>query len=210
MKIRVASLAASLLLGLIAAVCHAQDFSADIAYDPIQTQDRGPRSVPPNASSRIYVSKDKMRLESRGLNDTILLVDFGNHTATVFFPSQKAYQQLSELPGQYFPVTNAEDACPDWQKAVGRQVTCAKIGNEKVGGRQAIKYEGKGVSASGPSTLVWIDPVLKFVVKWQDAEGGAELHNVKEGPQSADLFVVPSSYDVLKPKKRAPTRKHSS
>jgi hypothetical protein len=53
---------------------------------------------------------------------------------------------------------------------------------KRSGGRLAIKYEGKGVSAaSGSATFAWIDPALKFVVKWEEADGGAELRNIKEG-----------------------------
>ena len=202
MKVTIASLASLALLGLIAAVCHGQDFSADVTYDSAPTLDASSRPALPPTSSKLYLSKDKMRLESQGLSDTIMLVDFANHTATILFPSQKAYQDLAAGPEQYFRVTDAEDACPDWQKAVGKPMTCSKVGNEVVDGRQAVKYEGKGASATGSSTFLWIDPALKFVTKWQDADGGAELHNIKEGPQPADLFAVPPRYDVLKPRKK--------
>lgn len=143
-----------------------------------------------------------MRLEAQGLTDTTMLVDFGSRTATVLFPRQKAYQKLGTGPEQYFRVTDAEQACPDWQKVVRRQMTCAKVGNEAVDGRKAVKYEGRGASASGSPIFVWIDPGLKFVIKWEDADGGAELRNIKEGPQPADLFAVPPSYDALKPRKK--------
>ncbi|HYL13137.1 MAG TPA: hypothetical protein VEV41_08880 [Terriglobales bacterium] len=43
---------ATALLGLVAAACQAQDFSADIAYDPAKTQDGSSGSVPPVASSK--------------------------------------------------------------------------------------------------------------------------------------------------------------
>ena len=201
MKRRLASLAAVTLLGLIPVICHAQDFSADVVYDSPKTADGPSSPVPEPVPSKLYVAKDKMRLEPQGFGNTIMLVDLEEHSATLLFPKEKAYQQLSTAPAQYFHVTDAEDACPDWQKVTNSQILCSKVGSEVVGGRTVIKYEAKGTSA-GASSFVWIDPTLKFVVKWTDAEGGAELRNIKEGPQPSSSFAVPPGYEVLKPRKK--------
>jgi hypothetical protein len=131
-----------------------------------------------------------------------MLVDFEDHSATLLLPKEKAYQQLATAPAQYFRVADPEDACPDWQRATNVQMNCTKVGNEEVGARKAIKYESKTTNAAGSVASVWVDPVLKFVIKWEDADGGAELRNIKEGPQSADLFTVPNGYEVLKPRKK--------
>jgi hypothetical protein len=202
MKGRVANLAASAILVLLPTLCRAQDFSADVNYDPPKSQDASSHPVSPKASSKLYVSKDKMRLESGQLSQTIMLTDFGSHTTTLIFPGKKAYQPLASGPPQYFRVADADNACPDWQKAVGQEIACEKAGNELVAGRKTVKYRNKGAAASGSAASVWIDPSLKFVIKWEDADGGAELHNITEGPQAADLFVVPSDYEVLKPQKK--------
>jgi hypothetical protein len=103
------------------------------------------------------VSNDKVRLESRCWSDTVLLVNFGNHTATVFFPSQKAYQQLADTPEQYFRVSDAENACPDWQKALGKEVTCAKIGSETVGGATSHQVRRQGCVSSKRIRHVCLD-----------------------------------------------------
>ena len=50
-------------------------------------------------------------------------------------------------------------------------------------------------------TAVWVDKALKFVIKWQAAGRGAELRNIKEGQQAADLFTVPSDYKIPPPRK---------
>ncbi len=50
-------------------------------------------------------------------------------------------------------------------------------------------------------TAVWVDKALKFVIKWQAAGTGAELRNIKEGQQAADLFTVPSDYKIAAPQK---------
>jgi hypothetical protein len=141
-----------------------------------------------------------MRLETRGLTDTILLVNGGEHTAVALFPERKAYQPLATGPSEYFRVENADDACPEWQTATDQKIACEKVGHELVDGRQTVKYQNKGASDAAIAA-VWIDLALKFVVKWEGGGAGAELHNIKEAPQAADLFAVPSGYKVLKPHK---------
>jgi hypothetical protein len=61
-----------------------------------------------------------------------MLVDFGKHTTTAIFPAQKAYQSLASGPPQYFRVADPGNACPDWQKAVGREIACEKAENNLV------------------------------------------------------------------------------
>jgi hypothetical protein len=202
MKLKVTSLAATFLLGVIPVLCHGQDFSADVVYLATvkpNAPSAGTR-ISPHPSSKLYVSKDKMRLETRGLAGTILLVDGGEHSAITLFPARKAYQPLGPGPSQYFRVENAEDACPDWQKAANQKIVCEKVGHESVDGRQTVKYQNKGASDAA-TAAVWIDLALKFVVKWESAGTGAELRDIKEAQQAADLFAVPSSYNLLKPQK---------
>jgi hypothetical protein len=200
MKLKATSLAATFLLGLIPAVCRAQDFSADVVYLATSKPDSPSPGASTQQSSKLYVSKDKMRLETRGFTDTILLVNGGEHTAVALFPAKKAYQPLAGGPSEYFRVKNVDDACPDWQKAATQKIVCEKVGHEMVDGRQAVKYQNKEASDAAPAA-VWIDSALKFVVKWQGAGTGAELHNIKEGQQAADLFTVPSDYKAVKPQK---------
>jgi hypothetical protein len=191
-----------LLLGLIPAACHAQDFSADVVYLANSKADVASKGTgtSPHQSSKLYVSKDKMRLETRGFTDTILLVNRGEQTSVALFPARKAYQPLAAGPSQYFRVENAEDACPDWQKASDQKIVCEKVGQEVVDGRQTVKYHNKN-SSSDATAAVWIDLTLKFVVKWEGAGTGAELHNIQVAQQAADLFAVPSAYKPLKPQK---------
>ncbi len=202
MKLKVACLAAMSLLRLIPAVCRAQEFSADIVYfatgDPNPPASRAQTSAHP--PSKLFVSKDKMRLETRGLTGTILLVNKGERTAYALFPAQKEYQPLSGGPSEYFRVQDAENACPDWQKAADQKIICEKVGPEVVEGRQTVKYQNKG-AADTATWAVWIDLALKYVVKWEGDKTGAELRNIQEGVQAAELFAVPAGYQALKPRK---------
>jgi hypothetical protein len=195
--------AGALLLVLMTTAAQAQEFSADVVYTNAKKQDASEPTTGPSLapSSRLYVSQGKMRFESKGMSTIVMLVDDVNHTTVALFPEQKSYRELGSRPSQYFRPTDAENACPDWQKAAGKQLTCLKVGDDTFDGRKTVKY--KSSNPDGSASYIWIDPKLDYVVKWQMGNTGAELHNIKEAPQSADLFVIPQGYEVLKPRKRA-------
>src|SRR5258705_13894227 len=121
-----------------------------------------------------------MRLETRRLTGTVLLVNGKEHTAVALFPSQRSYQDLASTPSEYFQVEDPENACPDWGKVSKQKIACEKIGHEAVDGRQAVKYQNKDAKENAV-TAVWIDVSLKFVIKWESFSTGAELHSIKEG-----------------------------
>jgi hypothetical protein len=202
MKFMATNLVAAFLLCLIPALGHAQDFAADVVYIPAAKASApasGTSNVPSH-SSKLYVSKNKIRLETRGITGTILLVNGDEHTAVALFPSQKAYQPLSSVPSEYFRVEDAENACEDWAKASDQKIVCEKVGHEAVNGRPAVKYQNKSGS-NVETTAVWIDVALKFVTKWDSTSTGAELRNITEAPQAADLFIVPTAFTGLRPQK---------
>lgn len=200
MNPKASALAAIMVLGAIPLLCQAQEFSADVVYGAA-----GKSSAPAGAAagsahetSRLYVSKDQLRLETRGLTGTILLVNAAEHTAFALFPDQKAYQPLTNGPSEYFRTDNADNACADWQQASAQKIVCEKVGPELVAGRRTVKYQNK-LASDAATAAVWIDVALKYVVKWQGARSGAELHDIKEAPQSATLFAVPEVYQILRP-----------
>jgi hypothetical protein len=203
MNLRAGCIVGTVLVSLTPALSAAQEFSADVVYADVKKPSAASTGTPsPAHTSKLFVSKDKMRLETRGMVGTVLLVDAAEHTTTALFPSHKSYQPLAGGPSEYFRVGDAENACPDWQKATDQKISCEKVGSEQVGGRPAVKYLNKTASADSSTTAVWIDTALKFVIKWEGANTSAELSNIKEGQQSADLFTVPTTYDLLKPVKK--------
>ena len=150
--------------------------------------------------SRLFVSDDKIRLEVGGSARTVLLLNAAEQTAYALFPAKKEYEPLAGGVSEYFRVSDAENACPDWQKSSTQKIDCEKSGHEVVNGRQTVKYRNKGASDVAISA-VWIDLKLKFVVKWEGAGSGVEVRNIQEGKQAADLFTLPSDYDIPKPGK---------
>ena len=174
-----------------------EDFSADIVSHRQGDQDKAP--------AKIYVAKNKLRVESSGRNGqtAAILVDFATQTTDMLMPERNMYMEFpagrgpgAQRFGSFFRPVDVEDACGEWQKmATAPGGECHKIGNETVNGRNTVKYEAK--SASGDASTVWIDPKIAFPVKWESKNGGGELQNIHAGSLSSSLFEVPAGYQKM-------------
>jgi len=156
------------------------------------------------APTKVFFGKDKMRFESQASDSKggAVIMDFTSHTFLVLMPQQHMYMQMPaemmDKRGMYnfFRTGDVENACADWlQLEKNKGGTCHKAGNDSVNGRSTIKYEG--TNASGESSTVWIDPKLRFPVKWQSKDGAGELRNIQEGSQPSSLFEVPAGYNKM-------------
>lgn len=171
------------------------EFSADIVNT---AKDGTP------VQAKIYFAKDKIRVEpsdrsQRGMGGAFIM-NLATQTSTVLMDQQHMYMEMpAQMAGQrsaynFFRTGDAENACADWlAQARNKGGTCHKVGSDTVNGRSTIKYEG--TSASGDTSTVWLDPKLRFPVKWQGKNGGGELRNIQEGAQPASLFEIPAGYN---------------
>lgn len=190
-----ATIFAMLFIAVITTLSYSQEFSADVVY----VEPDGKVS-PSHNSGKIYVEKDKFRLETNGFTGSVLLVDRADQNNFVLQPKRKTYQPLGAGPSEYFRVDNPDDACSTWQSASDQKIVCEKGASEVVNGRDTVKYVNKAASEISPSA-VWIDKNLKFVIKWQSSDTAAELRNIKEDKQHAELFAVPADYKAASPQK---------
>lgn len=178
------------------AVFAQEDFSADI----VNTKDSGNQN-----KARIYVTKDKWRIEGMGQgrmgSSGAAIVDLATQQNTVLIPERKMYMQFPMGQGpagqrltNFYRARDVDDACSDWLKlAYNKGGSCHKIGSDSVNGRSAVKYEG--TNSNGDTGFVWIDKKIAFPIKWENQKGGSgELQNIKEGSQPASLFEIPSDY----------------
>ena len=204
MTMKAATLTAILMATLVSAVSHAQDFSADVVYLEISKVNGRVSDSAKEArhSSKLYVSKGNIRLETNGLTGAVLVVNKPEHTAVALYPEKKSYQPLGSGPSQYFRAENADDACAEWQRTAEQKIVCERVGPEMLNGREAVKYQNTRALDTAPAA-VWIDKALKFVIKWESVDTSAELRNIKEEQQAADLFLVPSEYKMGTPQKTA-------
>ncbi|HKW24520.1 MAG TPA: hypothetical protein VJN48_01975 [Terriglobales bacterium] len=185
------------LLSLLTFSAFAQEFSADFVNIGKDRSHSGP--------SKIFVGKDKMRIETDEGGEVgrgAAIMDFVNQKSITLMPQQKMYmesmpQMKMQEKNVLFRPDDPNNACPQYISLVKKHnpnenVTCRKVGEDTVNGRSTIKYVGTSNKGSG---FVWIDPKLRFVVKWLNDKGdGTELRNIQEGSQDATLFQVPPDY----------------
>jgi hypothetical protein len=188
------NIARFLCLGLLcaaASVAYAQDFSADL----VDLASKSATNV-----GKVYAKGDKLRVDRADAKDEgtrpVVIVDSTKRTVTILDASSHSYLKIDiggEAGTPFFRLEDVNNACPELDKMAGMQGSCRKVGNETVNRRATVKYEGK--SEDGAQILMWGDPEINYVVKWQ-AKGGetGEIRNIKIGPQANNLFEVPSGY----------------
>jgi hypothetical protein len=172
------------------------EFSADV----VDLQKPG---TPTQA--KIYFAGDKMRVESQaaGAHGAAVIINYATQTGDVLMAQQHMYM---EMPMQaqtqrmgyaaaFFRAGDVENACGDWQKMGHAQGSCHKVGSDTVNGRSTVKYET--TNASGDVSHFWLDPKLRFPVKWQGKNSSGELRNIQEGAQPAGLFEIPAGFTKM-------------
>ncbi len=157
----------------------------------------------PDAQAKVYFGKDKIRFETAKKDPRgggAMIMNLATQTSMVIMDQQHMYM---EMPAQsaaqrnsyhFFRTGDVENACSDWlAQSWNKGGTCHKVGSETVNGRSTVKYEG--TNSNGQAGTIWIDPKLRFPVKWDGKNGGGELRNIQEGSQPASLFEIPAGYN---------------
>jgi hypothetical protein len=157
------------------------------------------------SNGKMYFSKDKVRFESAKKDPRSggsVIINLATQTTTVLMDQMHMYMEVSAQTGgqrtayNFFRTGDVEAACSDWmQLAQNKGGSCHKVGSETVNGRSTVKYES--TNANGDIGDVWLDPKLRFPVKWQGKNAGWELRNIQEGTQPASLFEVPAGYTKM-------------
>jgi hypothetical protein len=172
------------------------EFSADI----VDLQEPGTPTT-----AKIYFAKDKMRIESQtaGARGGVVIMNYATQTGTVLMAQQHMYMEMPvqaqtqrmSYAAAFFQAGDVENACGDWQKMGHAQGSCHKVGSDTVNGRSTVKYET--ANASGDVGHFWLDPKLRFPVKWEGKNNSGELRNIQEGAQQASLFEIPAGFTKM-------------
>jgi hypothetical protein len=185
----------------LGAPARAQQFTADI----LQTNAAQPLS----AAGKIYVSGNKIRIETPDVRDGFFVVDAQIPASYFVRPSQHVFmdsRQSSQLTRLLVPV-DLDDPCRQWQamSAIAADNSqngawaCQRVGHGAVGELDAIEYRAS--SPKGGTMRAWVDPQLKWPVKLSVADGtNIELRNIQEQPQPANLFEIPPGFRKFDPK----------
>ena len=154
------------------------------------------------SNGKVYFSKDKVRFESANKDPRsggVAIINLATQTVTVLMNQQHMYMEMTpqmasqRMTYNFFRTGDVEAACSDWMQLHQNQGgSCHKVGSETVNGRSTVKYEV--ANAKGETGNVWLDPKLRFPVKWEGKNGNWELRNIQEGSQPASLFEVPAGY----------------
>jgi hypothetical protein len=156
------------------------------------------------SEAKIYFAKDKIRIEPVAGNGAsrggAVILNLATQTSTVLMDQQHMYMEIpAQAQGQrmaynFFRTGDAENACSDWlAQERNKGGTCRKVSSgDIVNGRSTVKYET--TNASGESNTFWIDPKLRFPVKWESKNHAGELRNIQEGSQASSLFDIPAGY----------------
>jgi hypothetical protein len=160
----------------------------------------------PGTQAKIYFAKGKMRIESQSSARTggAVIVNYATQTSMVLMPQRQMYMEMPlqaqsqrmTFTAAFFHAGDVENACGDWQKIQNQQgSSCHKVGSDTVNGRSTVKYET--TNASGDVSHFWLDPKLRFPVKWDSKNNAGELRNILEGTQPASLFEAPAGFTKM-------------
>src|SRR4051812_33183816 len=169
-------------------------FSADMKMTGKQGMD---------STGKMYFSGEskhvRMEMSMHGHN-AIIIVDSSNAAnpkSTMLMPEQKMYMEMSAYgagPGmkQRSPQVRVYDPTNPCAGLDG--TTCKKVGTETVNGYPCDKWEFTGKE----NQTVWVSQQLHFPIKTVTQDGTTiEFTNIKQGPQDASLFTVPSGYQKM-------------
>ena len=164
------------ILSLSAGV-FAQEFSADV----VTTSKDG------NFSGKLYVSKDKVRMENP---QSIMISRMDKDVMWLCLPDQKMYM---EQPIDISSFSAGADKMPG---EMNRQI----VGEEEIDGHMTDKYKvDYSYEGKSGTTYVWLTRGGSIPIKSMAADGSwkMEYKNFTTGPQSADLFELPAGYQKL-------------
>jgi hypothetical protein len=203
------TIARLLPLSIIAwlATCVVDAEAAQFSADIVSVNANGEPAAQPG---RLYVSDDKVRIETPDVAGGYFVVDETSNAAFFVRPAKEIFMEArqSSLLTQILISVDPADPCRKWQAmavsagaaaaAHGGQWRCEQIGEEIIDGRKTIGYSM--ASPMKKQGAGWIDLELKILLRTK-TEGGAsiELKNIQEGPQPASLFEIPASFQKFDP-----------
>jgi outer membrane lipoprotein-sorting protein len=167
-------------------------FSADMSM----TGQREP------VKGKMFFDKGNMRMDMNTQRGEMSVIrDNSSKTSYMLMHERKMYMEMKDGArpmgrGPRTPDVKVFD--PSNPCASEEGVTCKKVGEENVNGRDCEKWEFASSDASKART-VWIDKKLHIPVRSTSADGTMDLTNIKEGPQEKSHFEVPSDYQKFDP-----------
>ncbi len=184
-------------------------FSAEIVSRNANGEVTGP-------AARLYVGNGKVRIETPEAPAGFFLIDPAAGTTLFVRPAQHIFMDAgrSTRLSQIFVPVDPDAPCSQWQaaavvagvpKAAG-DWRCERVPQEHA--RAVISYDV--LSPNEELTHRWIDPKLRFTVKWQSADGATlALEHIQIAAQPETLFDLPAGSRKLDPRALIQRIRHS-
>jgi hypothetical protein len=178
------------------------EFSADVVT--INLKDQSEHSI-----GKLYVGNYRQRKEM-SVPDKRAVQEYGQKVIQIINPQRQAMWQIFPEKHKYWEWTGKipmeqpplpGDSRHFCAQGKARGVSCTKLATEKVGNRQADKWE-LAISRNGKNikSLVWIDPKLGMPIREEvPGVGAMELRNIEEGAQPDSLFEIPAGFQKVDP-----------
>jgi hypothetical protein len=180
----------------------AQTFAADLGSTAVGSHSSEPLG-------HVFVSRGRIRIETRSLPDGFFLVDVDQPVAWFLRPRQNVFMDAkrSSPLTQVFVRVDPNDACRQWQvmerlagaAAGSDEWQCHVLGADVVDGRDTVKYQ---IIASGNHrSYRWVDPLYQFPIRLENEDGTViAVKSIVDAPQPSILFAVPSGYRKFDPR----------
>jgi len=155
-------------------VIFAQEFSADM----VSTTSQG------NFSGKIFVSKDKSRME---IPQSVIIARMDKKVTWVLMPQQMMYMEQS---------LNPENIVVSSEKMPG-EVQRQLIGQETIDGKNTNKYSVVyTLDNKQEKVFVWVTTDSNIPIKTQASDDSwtMEYRNLNIGKQAPSLFEIPAGY----------------
>jgi hypothetical protein len=186
------------------APARAQEFSADL----VTLKGDGA----PAPTGRLRVSSDKVRIETPELADGFFVIEGAKPAAFFVRPAARLFmdaRQSSRLT-RIFVQVDPDNPCRQWEamaKVAGvmdqglknqGNWRCERVGEETIDGTSTIAYHA--ISSPNQELFGWIDPGRKFPLRIKMEDGAViAARNIRDEPQSAQMFEIPSGFRKFDP-----------
>ncbi len=197
------ALGTAVLLGALRVLADAPaapEFSADLVV-------RNAAGVP-SAPGRLYVSGQRVRIESGAAAAGFFLVDARAGTALFVHPGEQLFTEAgrsSPLTQVFVPVDPAAP-CAAWRSAAERAAGTLPRWSCEALARASYRV----TSGTGQPSERWVDAALGFAVKVRAGDGSTvTLEHLERGAQPAQLFTVPAGYRRLDARALIERMRHS-
>jgi hypothetical protein len=182
----------------------AQQFSADLVT--LKGDDA------PEPAGRLRVSGDRVRIETPQLADGFFVIEGAKPAAFFVRPAARLFmeaRQSSRLT-RIFVQVDPDNPCQQWEamSKVARVVDhgaknqgnwrCERVGEEAIDGNSTIVY--RAILSPNQELFGWIDPARRFPLRIKTEDGAViAARNVRDEPQPAQMFEIPSGFRKFDP-----------